>query len=724
MDDEKELLIKALEAIAKQMKETGDITGSLGRTMSEAEKKLKKLETQYASAAKGIDELDKSIKDGSENVLNSLGSFKAFQTQLARSGKAIDAETEARINSIRKAAVQGALMKGFLDVTQEGFKAATDLAIGSMKTMVSQLQGTGDAFTLMTSLATQTIDAQNKANQAISSGGVELGTVLTIVLPGYFKILGVAIMAAAKFFGYVSEKASDVAKFGFEKINAEIQKTIKSFNEASKAGMFFTNGMSQLTELARETGVSYRDMIGALKGVNVDLAQLGGNAGAGALQVAKTFKAMEPFRKGLLNLGISTEEQIQGAAEYMAILARSGQLEGKTSADLAKGSDAYLTNLKVITSITGEEAKAAQSRARKASEQFAVQNTLTKLGGESAIKFQNAVKQMPQGASTAIQQMLEFGTVTNTDLAAAIHQVPGFMNILQQYTDDIKDGSISSTEALEKYNKALADPALLKQLDAAAQGYGKANTALGLYGQGAELLGDFQRQALQAQKKGLVEAGATVKGQKETTDELTNAVSNATVKFQEMQAALETELKPAITKFASFVDATIVEMQAKWAATLSTTLPSSSSATRNPFDTPVPTTAAAAANRTNTEAAAATATSAARESGSVSDRVKAAQALRDAERARMEEATAQHNRARELNGMPAKAEGGVTSGPTLAGENGAEAVIPLKGGRVPLHIDFEPVVSALIANNKLMEDMVRKMDDSKDIQQQILNASY
>ena len=68
--------------------------------------------------------------------------------------------------------------------------------------------------------------------------------------------------------------------------------------------------------------------------------------------------------------------------------------------------------------------------------------------------------------------------------------------------------------------------------------------------------------------------------------------------------------------------------------------------------------------------------------------------------------------------------GGIVNTPSIAGEDGPEAVIPLAKGKIPMQIDFDPVVRVLQENNRLMEDIARTMDDSKDIQKQILDASY
>jgi hypothetical protein len=710
----KDTFEKFIKMLNERLEDSVDVTGKFTKTLNEAEKKLKKLERLYESGSEGLKDLEESLKDGSANALDSLGSFKSFNSQLLKSGKAIDAETQSRINNIRKTAINESVMKGFMDTTEAAGKALVDMAIGGLKTVITQLQGTGDAFSMFTELTKQSIDATNKVNQAASQGAESLGATLTTVLPGYFKLFGVALMGVARLFGYVSEKTSELAKFGIETLNAEVQKTIKSFNDASKAGIFFVSGMSELQNIAHDTGVSYRDMIGALKGVNADLAQLGGSAGNGAIQVSKTFKAMEPFRRGLLNLGIGVEEQIQGAAEYMSMLSRAGQLEGKTATDLAKGTDSYLTNLKAITSITGEEVKAAESRARKAAEQALVQDTLNSLSGDSAEKFKNLIKMFPQ-FEVGISQLFTTGAISNKEQAVAIYNNTALMNVLGNALTDVRNASIGSKDALQNVISGFTNNA--KEIKASssdfAQSVGLAAQHTGQFGESAQASAALQRMANQAENGQLAEALKRTEAQKNTNDDLTNAVSNATVEFQKMQAALEVNLYEPMKNFAKVANAMIEEMDKKYKESMglfvNTTKPEAPGTSIGTIEP-------------QRQKVIESIQSGVAKGTPISREMEEAQAAR----LRLEEFYKQRNerRASRKNTIEEFSDGGIATKPSIAGEAGPEAVIPLKNGSIPLKIDFDPMVKVLQTNNDLIERLTRSMEDSKDIQQQILNASY
>lgn len=78
----------------------------------------------------------------------------------------------------------------------------------------------------------------------------------------------------------------------------------------------------------------------------------------------------------------------------------------------------------------------------------------------------------------------------------------------------------------------------------------------------------------------------------------------------------------------------------------------------------------------------------------------------------------------ESQNPPERAAGGVTTGPSLAGEDGPEAVIPLKYGDIPLKIDWTALTSVMQRQAELTEELVSEVRDSKNVQEKILAATY
>lgn len=74
--------------------------------------------------------------------------------------------------------------------------------------------------------------------------------------------------------------------------------------------------------------------------------------------------------------------------------------------------------------------------------------------------------------------------------------------------------------------------------------------------------------------------------------------------------------------------------------------------------------------------------------------------------------------------MDKKAKGGIVKSPSIVGEDGPEAVIPLAGGKIPLDINFDPIAKTMDQNNSLTREMLDAIRDMLDVQRRILDASY
>ena len=71
-----------------------------------------------------------------------------------------------------------------------------------------------------------------------------------------------------------------------------------------------------------------------------------------------------------------------------------------------------------------------------------------------------------------------------------------------------------------------------------------------------------------------------------------------------------------------------------------------------------------------------------------------------------------------------RATGGIAAGPTLVGEDGTEAVIPLEKGPIPLNIDWRPLVSIMNQQVSNLEDIKGLLENTQSIQKNILEATY
>ena len=662
-----EQLEKAAEETAKRITEAGDGTGQLTRHLN---KLREKIELLSGRSLKDLQDQFEAGKISAADLAKGLGDINARAKTM---GVTMSRESQVLSKSLSLAAVKTTMFSSGLAAAGEGLEAWIDLQIANYKALNDSLLRSNNAYDLSTKQQLNQVDFQAKLMTSFKDLAMGLAPLLILLGPEMIPVIA-AIEALGMAGGAAVEKWKDLSKFGIENLKAELDKTTKSFGEATSAGVFLANGMTELKNLANDSGMSVKVFTESIKHSSDKLAMIGGNAGEGAKQLAGVYKAMEPYRKGLNNLGISQEDQIAGAADYMELQRRAGTLDFKSKEQLAKETDKYLTSLKVISSITGEEAKAAEKRAREAAEQLYVQAKLRELGGDASLKFQNAIKVVPKEFQSAMAQMMDdAGEVTNIGLRTSLENAPTYYALLKEYRDNIKNGQMSDEEAQKRYRDGLAKNGkqIEMELGRSAYGIGRATNLTGAYAETSKASGAILQEVIRATGKGYTEAADAVDDAKTTQDKLTQSVSETTDQFWLMQAILEKKLIPDLLKFSS--DAM-----------------NTNSSTFKGLITPQ---------------------SIDRKSALVSSMMSGGALGLDDAAAIMDAAANNPSKAR-AGGDPS------TSGPVIAGEKGPEAIIPLPDGRtVPTNLDLSPLT-------KIMHEFVNIAKDQRDIQEKLLNNSY
>jgi hypothetical protein len=394
----------------------------------------------------------------------------------------------------------------------------------------------------------------------------------------------------------------------------------------------------------------------------------------------------------------------------MEMMARSGRLRSMSDEQIARESFEYAKNLKTIQSITGEDAKKMKDRAQKESEQAFAQMQLAKLGGNAAEKFQQVVSRLPDSMQRAVGQLALGEPITDPQVAAALQQSPELMKVLESAAAMVRDSSVSSTDFTKQLNTMLADSGEVIRKEVSGPGgeaMSRANYLLGSLSTSATVFADLLKMttAVAAGRPGLPsgmdlqrDAQQATERAALTRDALTISLAGAETKFNQLQASLENNLMPAIERFATFVDKNIATSTNLIKEALAKFL----------GQTPPPTVPGAAQGRPSER-----------------ELATAREQLRDPNLGRSDRAylEALVRREEEANN-PRRADGGLTYGPTLVGEDGTEAVIPLKGGNIPLKIDFRELVAAMDMQKNLTAELLDEIKLTRGVQERILNASY
>ena len=519
-------------------------------------------------------------------------------------------------------------------------------AIRGMQAGQDSIQAASDIFT-----------AEIERNANIARAAFEAVAQAGAAVPAK---LGLAAEIAGRAGVELVNQIATLNKEGVNVLNTELTKTKTNFNAMASSGAYFVGGMTEMRNSAGAAGMRLDDFGKFASNAAGDLRLFGASQADALKSVGGVTNAMgSQVNAQLRNIGYTQAEISEGTAEYMANLARTGSLAGKSQEQLAKESAGYLSNMKIISSITGEDAKAAQKRANDAAMQSAVQGQLASMGGDATAKFQELIKVMP-GMETAISQIMLTGTTTN----AAVINSPLF-DIIKNAIAGVKDSSVAQGQVMVGVQDQLkaAGPALQQTIqEFSAAGVGA------LFGQNSAFATELQGLVtmLQQTKRSGSDAKGAVDGQATTTDKLTQETIKLQQQFEKASIFLENDLTKSLKGFATQLQTTVsdVDKYVKAALTLMVD--------KKGVNTP----------GVNTPEVPGAATS------WVDDIINF---IKGADYSRQGLSTHQQR--------PGMANGGVLTGPTTGYTpnitmHGTEAIVPLAGGGVPVE---SPALTELIS---------------------------
>lgn len=544
-------------SIEKQKKTTDDYVKSIKRgtedldQLTEAYKKGKKT---YAQTVQDLGRISNAIEEVDVSTLKTVEQIEAYEKLMAKR------------TAMGKELMGEALKKGIMQSAGTGVAAAFAFMKSQLMTGVRGLQSDATATQVAADLMTSGIDSVASGVSGMANVAKGVGSALMAIPHPAAQVAGALTGLVSDIVNAAAKQAAEIAKFAVEVVSKELEKTVKSFNQASSAGAVFANGLTGLRESAKAAGLT-QDQYSKVIADNAEaMATFGGSVADGAKKLGSvTSKFGDGTQKALLKLGVSIEDQAAGTADYLAMLQQTGKLRGKSDEQLAQESANYLVNLKAISAFTGEDAKAAAKRAKEAAMQGAVRVKLDQLGGDATQKFQDSIKQMPASMQKAAQQMLAYGEVTDAELAASLAQMPGAMELLKRTVGDVADANVSANSAIDNYQQNLKTlgPAIKEQGMQVMQVAGTAALAgsNGIVNAMTSVAGDLTTQALKIGQAGEGTTRQAAEAASKTQDGLTNSVADSTVALQNMRLELQDRLTPAIRDFAAMVPSILRVLQ-------------------------------------------------------------------------------------------------------------------------------------------------------------------
>lgn len=531
-------LSKELQEFAKNLKSSKDFKDAI----TQLNREIDKGRAGYKEQMRVVDSLTDSIEEAIDANEESakIAKLLAQREQLIR---------EAGWRNLKEQSLGLAKTFGSLSTTLAG-------------SFTRDLQAGADATKLSTGVFSTAIDLGAATLTATASAFEGAGTAMAQSMNPLVAGFGAVTAGLSKLATKATVLASQFAKFALDVISKEVSKTVESFGKLSAGGVAMADGMMGMREAARGSMLTLEDFSNLVSRQSENIAQSGLGVNAGVKRMGQALTAGgDSMRYTLMNMGYSIEEQGDLVAETMKAMRQQAGPLTATGPEIALQTQKYAENLRIISAITGEDAKKKQAEAREAASQLAFQQKLAGMDESQRLGIVNAMANMSDVQRKNFMDMVNFGAVINRSGAVMNSSSQGMSEQLSRTMELFNAGALDaeSFRAIQKQtndqirNDLQTGGAFVALAQAEAAGLTTFATDVA-NAAGKTLQGLPTEQAIKDAEK-------SVKSQKETTDEFTQNMNEAQIATKQLAIGLQDLLTGPMTKFAESTEGILTTMR-------------------------------------------------------------------------------------------------------------------------------------------------------------------
>jgi len=502
-------------------------------------------------------DLDKTLESLERELKKAVAAGDAAAAASIKETRAkIEDEKATRINIAASKQTGAALINlgaGMVNFTSAMVTAAIDFAKG-LQSGASGTQVFGKAMR-------DTVKASGDLTKTIFDTVGALFGAAAIFLPmgRAAKVLLGGLSALATFLGFTFKKAADLSVEALEFFSNEIENAKKSWQEMTSAGANFSRGIDQIREYAKTAWMDMAMFSRAVKESQTSLAAMGIGVTEAAKRMADVrgvIKASKTLDDSFRRLGYDAVEQGKLAAETMAILAVGSQKEAYSKEQVANLTLDYAKGLRIMSDITGKDAKKAMEKARLTSMTSAAMAAAAKGGPEAATRLQTTLANMPEALQKGFLEYFVSGGTAITDLGTnlAITQNNEILPAFKTMRETIINSGAGFSEIVKQQGE------INTKIGAQQLESNKANAAMF---QAAQLSGSSHLTAMTTITNELTVLGTqlregtvkqvvtTVEDLSKSTGKLNQTIIDIDKKADELRVALMDKITPALQTYAT-----------------------------------------------------------------------------------------------------------------------------------------------------------------------------
>ena len=345
-----------------------------------------------------------------------------------------------------------ALAKGIAasGVAQETTLKALVKALGGTTGMASVAQATGKTAKEMKTVGSYLQDLNEDLEETTTglnkyakiqntmAVGVTLAT-------GTLKSLGTTVKYSTAQMGVLGQTVGYIASTLLD----ALADNVDFYRQLSTVGATAGQSISELRRVSGITGLTMGQLTQAVAAAQGNLALLGGTAGQGFQRFSQALIELsqgETFEK-LSGLGFTIDRIAEGAGEYLEIQTQLGRTQTMTSRELASGADEYLTNLDLLTRLTGKNRDMLAQEMKQNAADSRLKLQMAGMDQKQQAVIQRALSLTDKGSQElgqSLRNLIATGGIPTNAREAGILQLQGFSEAL----DRVSRGEQGSVEQL------------------------------------------------------------------------------------------------------------------------------------------------------------------------------------------------------------------------------------------------------------------------------------
>ena len=210
-------------------------------------------------------------------------------------------------------------------------------------------------------------------------------------------------------------------------------------------GANFGGGISEMITSAAESGLTLEQFTSVIKENTAAFASFGSvTKGIDTYQkVAKI--SLQEYSGTLADLNISFAQYSEELPRILGLFGAAAKAHGATDRDLAKSAVELITQFDAMSQLTGKTREQQASDLAKLTEDAAWQRELTKMTGDQAAKYTQALNEIQQTSGTAYAELYKLTVLgmppLTKELQTLLATTPGLRTEFEKMTAIVKGGS-------------------------------------------------------------------------------------------------------------------------------------------------------------------------------------------------------------------------------------------------------------------------------------------